>query len=1106
MKLNPPALATLGAVALAWAVIWWLRKRQVNFTLVALIALALGVPIGLVAGNHVQAINPIGQIYINILLACVGPLILVAIVSAVTSLGSHAKLRSIGLRSILWLLACNALAVVLALGLGLAFQPGHGVHAKLGGVSTDTVQGQVQAFSQVIVGFFPSNVVQNFSGNDILPIILIALTLSVAYLSLAEKEPEKVRPFRTGAEALKLVIFKAVGYVIRLTPYAIVALTAFMVGSSTNLGSVFWSLAGLLALVWGACFLDTYAVNGVILKVFADVPVVPFFRKIFPAQLTAFTTQSSVGTLPITTARLTRSVGVNSEIAHFTAPLGTTIGMPGCAGIWPMLIAIWGINAYDLHYTLANYVVLALLGVTVSVGTAGVPGAATVAAATVLAAAGLPLEFVAVTIPIGMIADMARTATNVTAAAVSATVVARQTGMLDDDIFAGRAEFFDEDELAESEVVARPALERAPAEPVITRPALDPVPADAVPRRAALDRAPAEPYRAPALDVAMTGITQVEPEKPVTWESDGVTQRVELAPSGWGTKVTLTVTATAVPPADAAPPPGQVESRDANGSDARASERLTRSRVSTTSTSSSTATNLAGTVAPAPARRPRLGADPTPTRRLRHRRRLRSGQAAVPATTPVPARSGSSHDSGSGHERAPARRRHRGRPGSCVQQLRPSPGVQSPRVQGAALVIPDSVRSRGRDPLRPIAVPRTARTELHAIRDSQERKTVNVSSRWMRPATAVHARRGHDRRVQGYPGPGPGIGGRRMLRRVSPLVAGLVLSAAALAPAAHATDITNPAEHPYPITVTIDGQTYHDGLDTLPGYDDYACTPIPDVQYDFADNEILYYDDNGNLLAKAPWTEWSRISSYQTWLAQQGAAKSSGTTTVATTTSTSTSLGNTTVPTSTGTSTSTSTSSSTAATSHTTSSSTTKARTTKARSTTSSSSKKVTSTHTTKSGTSTVAKTKKTATTNHAAVAGGTVAGASTASSASKTTKSGTSTKHTSSSAKKSGSSTASTKSSAATKNAVASAAAGSTVVGASSGGATTATSTGSSATPSSATTTKAQVAKSSIGGAGNTRLAGAGILAALVAAGLCLMFGNFARRQAFGRRGGPGA
>lgn len=463
MDLNGSGLATLGAVALSWVAVWYLRKRQLNFSLIALFALAIGVPIGLVAKEHVTSIAPIGQIYINVLLATVAPLILVAIVSAITSLDSLAKLRSIGLRSIFWLLLSNALAVVLAMGLALAFQPGKGVGYQLGSLSTDAVQGQVQEFSQVVVGFFPTNIVQNFGANDIIPIILIAVTLGVAYLAIAEKELAQVRIFRDGVESLKLVIFKAVGYVIRLTPYAVVALTAHMVGSSTNLGEAFKSLLGLLALVWIACFVHAYVINGAILKAVANVPVIPFFRKIFPAQLTAFSTQSSVGTLPVTTARLTREVGVHSEIAHFTAPLGSTIGMPGCAGIWPIMVAVWGINAYGLQYSLSDYALLAFLSIIVSVGVAGVPGAATVSAATVLSAANLPLEFVAATIPISIIADMARTMTNVTAAAVSSTVVARQTGLLDDDIFEGRVEFFDDDELAESEAVTGAARAGVPA-------------------------------------------------------------------------------------------------------------------------------------------------------------------------------------------------------------------------------------------------------------------------------------------------------------------------------------------------------------------------------------------------------------------------------------------------------------------------------------------------------------------------------------------------------------------------------------------------------------------------------------------------------------------
>lgn len=443
--LNLPALLTLAVVVAVAVGLHLLRRKHVNFSIVTLIALAAGIPIGLIAKQNVEYIDPIGKIYINILLACVAPLVLVAIVSSVTSLGSIEKLRSIGVRSIWWLLLSNALAVLLALGLGLAAQPGAGVHSKLGSASTDVIQNSVQSFSQVVISFFPTNLVENFRANDIIPIIVVALVVSIAYLAIAARKPEAVRPFRDGVEALKLVIFKVVGYVVRLTPYAIVALTATTIGTSSNLGGQFWSLLGLLALVWVACFLHTFAVNGVLLRAIADVSPVTFFRKIFPAQLTAFTTQSSIGSLPVTTEQLTRRIGVHPEIAHFTAPLGTTIGMPGCSGIWPVLVAVWGLNAYDIHYSVAQYVLLGVLSVVVSVGTAGVPGAATVAAATVLSAAGLPLEFVAVTIPISTIADMARTMTNVTAAAVSATIVARQTGLLNDEIFNDRAEFVDAD-------------------------------------------------------------------------------------------------------------------------------------------------------------------------------------------------------------------------------------------------------------------------------------------------------------------------------------------------------------------------------------------------------------------------------------------------------------------------------------------------------------------------------------------------------------------------------------------------------------------------------------------------------------------------------------
>src|ERR1700712_374818 len=97
--MNWPALATLTVVALAWVGVWWLRRRHLHFTVLALIALVAGVGIGLLVRSHVTAIEPLGQIYINLLLATVAPLIAIAIISAITSLGSVAQLRVIGVRS-----------------------------------------------------------------------------------------------------------------------------------------------------------------------------------------------------------------------------------------------------------------------------------------------------------------------------------------------------------------------------------------------------------------------------------------------------------------------------------------------------------------------------------------------------------------------------------------------------------------------------------------------------------------------------------------------------------------------------------------------------------------------------------------------------------------------------------------------------------------------------------------------------------------------------------------------------------------------------------------------------------------------------------------------
>lgn len=429
------SLLALAVTVGLFVIVYVAGRLGASFTVRTFAGLGLGVLVGVVFSDHVEYIAPLGRVYLNVLLAIVAPLVVVSILASITSLGSSRQLRSIGARSVGWLLGLNVVAIVLTLGLALAVGLGRGADLETVGIDTRSLDAIKKPFTEVFIGFFPTNVVNDFGENNIIPIILFSVLVAVAYSQVAERHPAQVAPFKALIDAARPIIFKVVGYVIALTPYAVLALTAVATSTAAGETTVLWSLFGVLAITYVACFLLTYVVGGVVLRTVADVKPIAWFRKFAPAQITAATTQSSAGTLPVTTSLLTQRIGVPVDIAGFTAPLGTTIGMPGCAGVWPIVLAIFAINGLGIDYSVADYAVLILLGAIVSIGTAGVPGTATITATTVLTAAGLPVEVVILTLPISAIADMARTLTNVTTAGIVSTVVARKEGRLDDAIF-----------------------------------------------------------------------------------------------------------------------------------------------------------------------------------------------------------------------------------------------------------------------------------------------------------------------------------------------------------------------------------------------------------------------------------------------------------------------------------------------------------------------------------------------------------------------------------------------------------------------------------------------------------------------------------------------
>ena len=255
----------------------------------------------------------------------------------------------------------------------------------------------------------------------------------VALVYLQEREKEAAVPFKNFIDSANKLMFVVVEFVIDLTPFAVLSLIANAV--STYGAKELIPLLGVLVLAWVLCAIQMFLIDGALIRFVGGLSPIRFFRGFWPAQVVAFTSQSSVGTIPVSVKQLVSRLGVNEDIASFVAALGANLGMPACAGIWPTLLAVLAINIFDIPYSIGQYVFLIVLTLIVSIGTVGVPGTSTVTTTALFTAAGLPVEIIVLLVPISSVVDMMRTATNVTGAATAAVLVAKSEQLLDREVY-----------------------------------------------------------------------------------------------------------------------------------------------------------------------------------------------------------------------------------------------------------------------------------------------------------------------------------------------------------------------------------------------------------------------------------------------------------------------------------------------------------------------------------------------------------------------------------------------------------------------------------------------------------------------------------------------
>lgn len=412
-----PWFALLAALV-SFAGLYVLQKKGVDFGIRTIIGMILGLVIGFFFTGSTEYVNAFGKVYTNLIFAMVGPLLMFSIVSSIAGLNSLSRLKTLGFKSIFWLLFGTAIASTLTVIVGTTLKLGSGFSITL---PSDYVAKEVPTILDTLVGFFPNNVVAHLASNQIIPVIIFALLLGIALVQLNTKNPEEASPAIKFFESMNKVVNTLVRNIIQLTPYAVVAFIANV--PTRESGKDLASFAFVIVVAYILCFFQAFVVNGALVAIFARMNPIKFFKAIWPAQVVAFTSQSSIGTVPVLADRLKSELNLKGDIVGFVTGLGANMGMAACTGIWPVLLAIFSINALGLEFTTFNYITLIVLTLVVGLGIAGVPGVATIAATAVLAGANLPIEIIVVLAPISAIVDMARTMTNVTGSAAATVIV-----------------------------------------------------------------------------------------------------------------------------------------------------------------------------------------------------------------------------------------------------------------------------------------------------------------------------------------------------------------------------------------------------------------------------------------------------------------------------------------------------------------------------------------------------------------------------------------------------------------------------------------------------------------------------------------------------------
>ncbi|HDS2034194.1 TPA: L-cystine transporter [Staphylococcus aureus] len=429
-----------------------MARKHISFAKRVFTALGIGIVFGvllhLVYGTHSNVItstsdwfNIVGQGYVALLQMIVMPLIFISIVAAFTKIQIGEKFAKIGSLIFIFLIGTVTIAAIVGVVYALVFgldastiNLGNAEQARGSEIAKQAKDLTAHTLPQQILELLPKNPFLDFTGQratSTIAVVIFASFIGFAYLRVARKQSDHGELLKSAIDAIYSLVMAIVTFVLRLTPYGVLAIMANTL-STSDFGAI-WTLGKFLIASYAA-LITMYIIHLVILSLLGISPI-RYVKKTLEVLIFAFTSRSSAGALPLNVQTQTRRLGVPEGIANFAATFGLSIGQNGCAGIYPAMLAIMVAPVANVEIDLQFIVTLIAVVIISSFGVAGVGGGATFASILVLSTLNLPVALAGVLISVEPLIDMGRTALNVNDSMLAGTGTAKLTKHWDKDTF-----------------------------------------------------------------------------------------------------------------------------------------------------------------------------------------------------------------------------------------------------------------------------------------------------------------------------------------------------------------------------------------------------------------------------------------------------------------------------------------------------------------------------------------------------------------------------------------------------------------------------------------------------------------------------------------------